>query len=434
MNTSHKKISIKKIFIIGAVTVLGITFIPNSANAVEAPLNLGTAGTYGVLASSTITNATASSVSGTAGGNIGIAGGTAATGLITFSGAQILAGTSVAALASAANALADVRASTALGVEIGAGTVLTPGSYSGGSFQMTGALTLDGAGNPNSVFILRAASTLVTSVGSSVTLINGAQACNVFWQIGSSATLGTSSRFVGHLIAQASISTGATSTVNGQLIAVSGAVTLGGTTILNDSCAAPVVVTTPAPVVSAVPVVAPAVIATPVAYVAPATLRIVKIVINTHTGVKSTNSFVIHVKQDAADVAGSPVVSSAAPGNTFTLVPGDYQLSEDRAVGYRGVWSGPISDGGRVTLVSGETLTVTRTNYDMVTETIAPVVDATPTPTPAATPTPSPTETTFDGGVLPNTATPWGNTLLLGGVLVLLGIAGFGSRKLIARR
>jgi hypothetical protein len=82
----------KKILTVGSVIALCIAVFPNIASAAEAPLSLATASTYGVLASSTITNATASTVGGTAGGNVGVAGGTAPTGLITYSGSLILAG------------------------------------------------------------------------------------------------------------------------------------------------------------------------------------------------------------------------------------------------------------------------------------------------------------------------------------------------------
>jgi hypothetical protein len=146
-----------------------------------------------------------------------------------------LGGASVTALSDANTAFTDVRASTALPVELG-GTTITDGSYSGGTFGLTGTLTLDGQNGPSSVFIVRTTTTLITAAARQVLLINGAQACNVFWKIGSSATLGASSTTVGHLIAAVSIDTGATTTLNGQLIALTGAVTLGGTNILNNSC------------------------------------------------------------------------------------------------------------------------------------------------------------------------------------------------------
>src|SRR6185312_1148390 len=94
------------------------------------------------------------------------------------------------------------------------------------SLGITGNVTLDGQNNPNSVFIFQIPSTLITATNSSVTLINGASPCNVFWQVGSSATLKTSSRFVGTILAQASISLGTGTRVRGRLLARTGAVTL----------------------------------------------------------------------------------------------------------------------------------------------------------------------------------------------------------------
>jgi len=220
-----------------ASTILIFTASPQSFAATSA-LTMGSSSTYGVLASSAITSAAASNITGTSGGDVGVGGATAPTGTITQSGSQILGGASLTALNDANTAFSDARVSVALPVELGA-TTLTDGAYSGGTFAINGTLTLDGNHDPASVFIFSTATTLITASSSQVVLINGAQACNVFWQIGSSATLGASSTIVGHLIASASIGTGATTTVDGQLIALTGAVTLGGTSIVNDGCAIP---------------------------------------------------------------------------------------------------------------------------------------------------------------------------------------------------
>ncbi len=92
-------------------------------------------------------------------------------------------------------------------------------------------MTLDGLHNPNSVFIFQIPSTLTTAPNSSVTLINLANACNVFWQVGSSATLNTSAVFDGTILASASVSLGTGATVNGRLLASTGAVTLLSNTV-----------------------------------------------------------------------------------------------------------------------------------------------------------------------------------------------------------
>ena len=410
----------------GALLISGLS----SANAAAIPvLNMGSSASFGVLANSEITSATASSISGSEGSNIGIGSGTAATGVISYTGSQVLAGTSLTALVAAASALADSRGGTTTGAELG-GQTLAPGAYTNGTFEITGNLTLNAAGVPSAVFILRSTSTLVTAVASTVTLAGGAQACNVFWQIGSSATLGASSTMVGHVIAQSSISTGAGSVVNGQLIAVTAAVTLGGTTIANNSCAAvtpvvpaseaPVVTTPVTPVVPATPAVVPAVV--------PAILHVVKVVINTHDGTSIATSFVIHVTHNGKDVTGSPMSTIGGTGNTYSLAPGNYIVYEEPTNGYRGVWSGNISTGGGVSLSAGQDLTVTRTNYDMGTSAVAPATVVTPTPD-----VPAPVTETVSGGQLPNTASPWGNWLLAGSFLMLVGVVGLISRKVLAK-
>lgn len=408
----------------GAVIALSITALPNIASAVEAPLSLATASTYGALASSAITSANPSTISGTAGGNIGVSGGTAPTGTITYSGSQVLAGASIAAMTSASTALSDTRTSTSTVVELGAGRTITPGAYAGGTLEVNGSLTLDGQGDANAVFIFRSAATLITGTGSTVSLTNGAQACNVYWQIGSSATLGASSTMVGHVIALASISTGSASTVTGQLIATTGGITLGGTTITNTACA------TPAP--AATTTVAP----TPVQFVPieTGTVHVIKYVDNQFSGRAVASDFVIHVTQFGNEQVGSPAVGVASPGRTYVLPVGLYLLYEDSIAGYWGIWDGDITRGGGIEITKGSNLVVTRTNFDVRTPYVSPVTPvptATPTATPAPTPTPEPTTET--GGVLPDTSTPIGNQALFGFALLALGAVGFATRKILVK-
>jgi len=438
---------IKKLAITFTVAAVLINLLPGSANASTTPLTLGTASSYGVLAQSAVTSATPSGITGTAGSEIGVGGATAPTGSISPSGAVTLGGASISALTSAATALADNHSGATTGVELGVDRTFLPGAYSNGTFQITGNVILDGANDPNAVFVFRADSTLVTGISSTVTLVRGAQACNVFWQIGSSATLGTSSTMVGHVIAQASISTGAGSTVNGQLVAVTGAVTLGGTTIVNNSCA------TPAPVVTSTSGATPTSASTTSATATPlasssatsvsstaapsatstsvvhyATLHVVKVVVNKYQGTATASSFVIHVKHNGLEVADSPLTGVGTIGRPYTLPVGTYVLTETPTSGYRGVWSGPISSGGTITLGIGDNVTVTRTNYDIgVTARVA-------VPTPVASPTVTATHTpTTTGGKLPKTSTPWNLMLVLGGALVLVGGFGFGTRKVLVK-
>jgi hypothetical protein len=108
------------------------------------------------------------------------------------------------------------------------GQTLGPGVYNNpSSFGITGILTLDAGGDPNAVWIFQAGSTLITASGSQVALINGAQASRVFWQVGTSATLGTGTDFAGTLLVAESITLVAGASVEGRLLALNGAVTLG---------------------------------------------------------------------------------------------------------------------------------------------------------------------------------------------------------------
>jgi LPXTG-motif cell wall-anchored protein len=120
-----------------------------------------------------------------------------------------------------------------------ANLTLQAGVYSGpskGALSLTGPLTLDGAGNPNSVFIFQTDSTLITAAASTVTLINGASECNVFWQVGSSATLGAGSVFVGNILALESITLTNSVTVHGRALARNGVVTLDTDTFTPSTC------------------------------------------------------------------------------------------------------------------------------------------------------------------------------------------------------
>ena len=245
-------------------------FLISSSSAANPVIRQGSTSTYGVLAASTVTNTGTTSITGTAGGDIGLSPGTSFTGAasVTRSGvdhiADAAAATAQVDLVVAYNDLS-IPTSTVLAASDLSGQSLIPGSYStaSGTLANSGVLTFDAKGDSTAIFILRAASTVTTSPSSSMVLTGGAQACNVYWQVGSSATIGVTSIFVGHIYALASITANTGSTIYGQLLARTGAVTLDSNRIINDACTTPVpvVTATPVPVVTATPV--PVVTATP---------------------------------------------------------------------------------------------------------------------------------------------------------------------------
>ena len=233
---------------IALLAVLPIAIPFHAAQAQVAP-SLGAAESFAVLGASTVTNTGPTIVTG----NLGVSPGTAVTGFPpgTVVGGSIHAADAVALQAqsdttTAYNNLAGQACNTTYGVptDIG-GLTLTPGVYCFlSSAQLTGALTLDAQGNPNAVWVFEIASTLTTASNSSVVLINGAQNCNVFWQVGSSATIGTGTTFIGNILALASISLTTNATVSGRALAQNGAVTMDSNAVTISACAVPAVAPT----------------------------------------------------------------------------------------------------------------------------------------------------------------------------------------------
>jgi hypothetical protein len=220
------------------------------AGAAVATVNLGTASSFGVLAGTTDTNTGPTVING----DLGVDPGTAITGFPpgivdgTVHDDDGVAGTAQSDLTTAYNDAAGRSPTASVGSAIGAGQTLDPGVYNAStSLDLSGALTLDAHGDPNAVFIFQVGSTLVTDSASSVRLTNGAQACNVFWQVGSSATLGTNSSFQGSILALTSITVTTGDTVTGRALARNGAVTLDDDVITVPACQA----ATPTPIPTA---------------------------------------------------------------------------------------------------------------------------------------------------------------------------------------
>ncbi|MEK6701222.1 MAG: ice-binding family protein [Planctomycetota bacterium] len=196
---------------------------------------LGSAQAFAVLGGSTVTNTGPTVLNG----DLGVWSGLAITGF----GPGIVNGSTHAGDAIAQQAQSDVTTAynalagmaltqTLTGTDLG-GLTLTPGVYFfASSAFLTGTLTLDAQGDPNALFVFQIGSTLITASNSSVLMINGGDACDTYWQVGSSATLGTDTAFQGNILALTSITLNTRATlIEGRALARNGAVTLDSNTI-----------------------------------------------------------------------------------------------------------------------------------------------------------------------------------------------------------
>jgi hypothetical protein len=211
--------------------LLALGAFANSDNSV----NLGTAGSYAVLAGSTVTNTGSSVLTG----NLGVSPGCAVTGFPpgsvsgTINACNAASGKAQHDLIAAYNqAMGMTRTATLTGQNLG-GMTLTPGVYFfASSAQLTGTLTLNNMGNPNALFVFQIGSTLTTASSSSVIFSSSLADSNVYWQVGSSATLGTSTSFQGNILALTSITLNSGASIGcGSALAINGAVTLDNNVI-----------------------------------------------------------------------------------------------------------------------------------------------------------------------------------------------------------
>jgi type VI secretion system secreted protein VgrG len=404
---------------IGTVAVVaGAVLLPTLTSAANPVVRQGTTSTYAVLAASTITNTGATTISGTAGSDVGLSPGTSYTGsgTVTRSGIGVDHITDAAAIIAQNDltvAFGDlaVPTPTVLAAPDLATQTLSPGTYStaAGTFSNSGVLTLNAGGDASAVFIFQAASTVITGSASSMVLSGGAQACNVFWRVGSSATIGSGSTFVGHIYAEISIGADSGATVYGNLLARTAAVTLNNTTIVNNSCV------TPAPAVTPVEVPIP-----------PQDSTITSISSSECTTTSDytvyiTGTFpsqIANVAVDSVNIATSRWVQT--PTRIEVSIPASSKKTFAVAL-YN----------GRVPLMPAQVFICTVPVVEVV-------VTPTPTPTPeaVATETPTPEVTiaagetiTETGGELPETGTNNFNYLLLGVVLLSLGAGGFLMRQ-----
>jgi hypothetical protein len=221
-----------------ALALISTLLLVGNASAATAKVGLATAESYSVLGGSTVTNTGPTTMFG----DLGLAPGSSITGAPHVLGSthvdDAVAIGAKNSLTTAYNDAAARPSNGSAGTDL-AGQVFLPGVRAASSSLLlsSGSVTLDAQGDPGAVFIFQIASTLITGSNTSVALINGAQACNVFWQVGSSATLGTGTRFVGTVMANESIAAKTAATIHGRLLARTGAVTLDTNTITTSNCA-----------------------------------------------------------------------------------------------------------------------------------------------------------------------------------------------------
>lgn len=327
-----KKLNKKYVLILSASFLL-LGFIGLGLAATEP--NLEMADKFAILASSTITNTGLSVVNG----DIGTSPGTAITNFPpgTLTGVKHV-GDAVALQAQSGltaaynNAAGQPCDHNLTGQDLG-GMTLTPGVYCfNTSAQLTGILTLNAQGNPDANFIFQIGSTLTTASGSSVIFTNSTQSCRVYWQVGSSATLGTTTAFKGNILALASITLDTDATIEGKLLASTGAVTLDNNTIFRTTCGSAL------------------------SSWREGTINVVNIVINDNGGSKNIANFPLFVN-------GNLVVSGVT--NSYKAPADAYAVTETADSHYVKTFSGDCDSNGQLTLSPGENKVCIITNNDI---------------------------------------------------------------------
>ncbi|SOC47695.1 Protein of unknown function [Blastococcus aggregatus] len=224
------------------LTTAGLLLDQSSSARAATSIDLGAADGYAVLAGAGITNTGSTEITGDLG--------TAPTPAVTGESDIVLDGVhrtvpeataAQAGLLAAFNAAAAQAPTQTISADLAnPAATLTPGVYTQATAMgLTGTLTLDGQGNADSVFIFQAGDTLTTGSASRIVLTNGAQACNVYWRVAVSATLGSDSEFVGTILAGMTITLDDRAEVTGRLLAQNGAVTLIDNVITRPVCSTP---------------------------------------------------------------------------------------------------------------------------------------------------------------------------------------------------
>jgi hypothetical protein len=346
---------------IGTAMAISGEVAATSAAAAQSSVELGTTTPFAVLAGTTVTNTGPSVIFG----DLGVSPGSAVTG---FPPGRVNNGTQHVADAVALQAQSDLTTAyndaagrTPVTVESNpdlGGTTLAPGVYNVASaMSLTGTVTLDGQGDPNAVFIFQAGSTLITASSSTVKLIGGTQACNVFWQVGSSATLGTNTTFVGSILALTSATVQTGTTVAGRVLARNGQVSLDTNTISQPTCTTTTTTTTTAPTTTAPTTTTTTVLTTTTSPYPTTSSTMAAAIANSGSSSSSTASRVVTA------AAGSLAFTGPGPGLTAMTLVGaalmllgmvmlvlvDVPRRALRQLGYLslGRWQGRVTGGSR---------------------------------------------------------------------------------------
>jgi hypothetical protein len=318
----------------GVLLTFGLGLAAPMATFAATTPSLGYAATYGILAS-TFTDDTPSA--STINGDIGFTTGSGATS--SFLGAQINFGSNPPYSAAGSDegvavpALAAEPCTFTFAGAVDLATDIThastTGTYAPGVYCSTGAMDVGGAitlsGSGTYIFRPEGSSALNSDSNASVSLTNGASACDVFWTPGAATTLGANTTFMGTDIDASGITVGAATTWSGRALAFGGTVTIDADTITVPSCAAP------------------------------ATLHVIKLIVLNNGGTVAPSAFTIHVEDaSGTDVFGSPAPGAAAPGTLYSLTAGTYSISENTAAGYTQSFSGDCDANGNVPLSAGD--------------------------------------------------------------------------------
>jgi uncharacterized repeat protein (TIGR01451 family) len=374
---------VRSLSLLLALSLVAMLALPAVSMAAEPTVPLGATQNFAILAGTTVTNTGNSVISG----DIGVSPGSAITGFPpgtqpsgTMHSNDALAIQAQTDWTTAYNNAVGRPVTTTLASPELSGLTLTPGVYSsGGTLELTGTLTLDAQGDPEAVFILKSDSSLLIGAGSVVRLVNGARFCRVFWPVESDATLLANATFVGHILARNSIWLGEGTSVQGQLLANIGEVTLINNAITNDWCAS---------------------------------TRAISIA-------KSANFIALS--------AAGPVTYTYLVTNPGTVVLSNIVVTDDKISPVTYVSGDTNAD---TLLQPGETWVYTATANLTATTTNTATATGTTTGTPveAVTATASYTVSiaarTITGGQLPKTATPWYNVLVASIAVILLGAVG----------